>query len=211
MGCVIMKIVQKMSFISANFLVNQLQENHQKRSEYYFGFQMIFQSVLKVLLLLIFALLFDSLKSVSFIILSFTTLRFTAGGIHMGTYFKCFLITVFTFLPLSILCRYFNYLVSGQILYALGIFIFTISAITIVCYAPQNSPLNQLTLKRKRTLKIFSLIILLFWIAFSIQILPKHIESALSIYTGIFLEISSIIPIGASFYKKINTFGGGNK
>ncbi|AEY65381.1 accessory gene regulator B family protein [Clostridium sp. BNL1100] len=203
-----MKIVQKMSFSSANFLVSHLQENHQKRTEYYFGFQMIFQSILKVFLLLIFALLFDTLQSVVFIILSFTTLRFTAGGTHMGTYFKCFLITILTFLPLSILCRYFSYLVYGQSGYAIGIFIFTISAISIFCYAPQNSPLNQLTLKRKKTLKIFSLIILLFWFGFSIKL---HIESVLSIYTGILLEISSITPIGDSFYKKINSIGGGNK
>lgn len=86
--------VQKLSFSSASLLTKQLQQDHRKRAEYYFGFQGIYQSLIKVTVLGIMAVVLGILKPMLFVILAFTSLRFFAGGTHMGTYLKCFLITV---------------------------------------------------------------------------------------------------------------------
>lgn len=85
---------QKLSFSSASLLTKQLQQDHRKRAEYYFGFQGIYQSLIKVTVLGIMAVVLGILKPMLFVILAFTSLRFFAGGTHMGTYLKCFLITV---------------------------------------------------------------------------------------------------------------------
>ncbi len=71
-----MKIIQKISYKSANFLTNQLQQNHRKRTEYYFGFQGIYQSIIKITVLGILAVVLGIVKPMLFVILAFTSLRF---------------------------------------------------------------------------------------------------------------------------------------
>ena len=199
-----MKLIQKISYSSANFLTNQLQQDHRKRSEYYFGFQGIYQSVIKVLVLGGIALLLGIVKPMLFVILAFTTLRFFAGGTHMGTYMKCFLVTILTFIPASLAAKCLSEIVD--VLFVIAVFV--ISAVLIVFYAPKNSPLNQISEKRAKTLRVLSIITILVWFIISVCLyLFQQAEPAVSVCLGILLEVSSIVPLFEKLYNKLNTIG----
>ena len=199
-----MKIIQKVSYNSANFLTNQLQQNHQKRAEYYFGFQGIYQSIIKVSVLGIIAVLLGIVKPMLFVILAFTSLRFFAGGTHMGTYLRCFLITLFTFVPASLVAKYFSN--NLGIAFILGVFV--ISMIAIILYAPKNSPLNQISNKRAKTLKRLSVVTLTFWFVISVCLyLFQQMDLTISVCIGVLLEVSSIIPAFEMLYNKLDKIG----
>ncbi len=199
-----MKLIQKLSYTSANFLTNQLQQDHRKRSEYYFGFQGIYQSVIKVLVLGSIALLLGIVKPILFVILAFTSLRFFAGGTHMGTYLKCFLITIFTFVPASLLAKYFSKNIGITFVFV----VFAISAVLIVRYAPKNSPLNQISENRAKTLRVLAIVTLLVWFIISVCLyIFQQAVPAVSVCLGILLEVSSIVPLFEKLYNKLNTIG----
>ncbi|PYG84263.1 accessory gene regulator B [Ruminiclostridium sufflavum DSM 19573] len=202
-----MKLIQKLSFSSAGFLTNKLQQDHRKRTEYYFGFQGIYQSIIKVSVLGLTALLLGIVKPMLFVILAFTSLRFFAGGTHMGTYMKCFLITILTFVPASLAAKYFSEMAG--ILFIIASF--TISAAPVALYAPKNSPLNQISAKKARMLKLFSIAILTFWFVISVCLyLFQQTEPAISVCIGILLEVSSIIPAFEKLYNKFDKIGAKN-
>ncbi len=199
-----MKLIQKLSFSSARFLTNQLQQNHQKRAEYYFGFQGIYQSLIKVTFLGVLAALLGIVKPMLFVILAFTSLRFFAGGTHMGTYLRCFLITVFTFVPASLVAKHF----SNNLGIAFIIGVFAISATVIFLYAPKNSPLNQISNKRAKTLKRLSVVTLTIWLVISVYLyLFQQMELTISVCIGVLLEVSSIIPVFEILYSKFDKIG----
>ena len=199
-----MKIIQKISYKSANFLTNQLQQDHRKRTEYYFGFQGIYQSIIKITVLGILAVVLGIVKPMLFVILAFTSLRFFAGGTHMGTYLRCFLITVFTFVPASLAAKHF----SNNLGIAFIICVFAISAIAIFLYAPKNSPLNQISNKRAKTLKRLSVVILTIWLVISVCLyLFQQMELTISVCIGMLLEVSSIIPVFEILYSKFDKIG----
>ncbi len=199
-----MKLIQKLSFTSASLLTNQLQQDHRKRSEYYFGFQGIYQSIIKLVVLGGIALLLVIIKPMLFVILAFTSLRFFAGGTHMGTYLKCFLITIFTFVPASLLAKYFSKNIGITFVFV----VFAISAVLIVRYAPKNSPLNQISEKRAKTLRVLAIVTLSVWFIISVCLyIFQQAVPAVSVCLGILLEVSSIVPLFEKLYNKLNTIG----
>ena len=201
-----MKLIQKLSFSSASFLTKQLQQDHQKRAEYYFGFQGIYQSIIKVTVLGILAVVLGIVKPMLFVILAFTSLRFFAGGTHMGTYLRCFLITAFTFVPAALVANHF----SNNFGIAFIIGVFAISAIAIFFYAPKNSPLNQISNKKAKTLKRLSIATLTFWFVISVCLyFFQQIELTISVCIGVLLEVSSIIPAFELLYNKFDKIGAG--
>lgn len=199
-----MKLIQKLSFSCASFLTNQLQQDHRKRTEYYFGFQGIYQSIIKITVLGVLAVLLGIVKPMLFVILAFTSLRFFAGGTHMGTYIKCFLITVFTFVPAALVAKYFSN--DLGIAFILGVFL--LSMIAIFFYAPKNSPLNQISNKRAKTLKRLSVVTLTFWFVISVCLcFYQQMDLTISVCIGVLLEVSSIIPAFEMLYTKFDKIG----
>lgn len=150
------------------------------------------------------AIVFGIVKPMLFVVLAFTTLRFFAGGTHMGTYLKCFLMTIFTFVPASLVAKYFSNILS--VVFILGAF--AISAIAIVFYAPKSSPLNQISDKKARTLKVLAIVTLALWFVISICLYlfwQAELVVSISICLGIILEVSSIVSVFETIYNKINT------
>lgn len=198
-----MKIIQKISFGSADFLAAQLDQNHLKRNEYYFGFQVVYQTVLKVSVLTILALILGTLKPTLFIVLTFTSLRFFAGGVHMDTYAKCLLITLAAFMPASLICKY---LIPGQLVSIIIILCTAIVvALIIWLWAPKDSPVNQIADKAKNTLKKASMLLMWGWSALAVILsLAGMSEIATPICCGLLIEASTILPAGAAAYTKLD-------
>ncbi len=198
-----MKIIQKMSYGSADFLATQLEHGHLKRNEYYFGFQVVYQAVLKVLVLTILAIILGTLKPTLFIVLSFTSLRFFAGGVHMDTYAKCLLITLAAFIPASLICKY---LMTGQMVSIIIILCTAIIVVLIIgLWAPKDSPVNQIADKAKKTLKKASMLIMIVWSVLAVILsLADMTEIATPICCGLLIEASTILPAGAAAYTKLD-------
>lgn len=198
-----MKIIQKISYRSANFLTSELQQGHQKRSEYYFGFQVIYQAAIKVSVLTLIALILGTLKPTLFIVLSFTSLRFFAGGVHMDTYAKCLLITLAAFVPASLICKYL--ILAQQTSFIIILCTAAIVALIIILWAPKDSPVNKIAAKAKKTLKIASMLLITVWSILGIILnLSGMTEMSASICCGLLIEASTILPAGAMIYTKID-------
>lgn len=203
-----MKIIQKISYGSANFIAAQLGEGHLKRGEYYFGFQFIYSGILKVSVLLALALLFNTLKSIVFIVLAFTSIRFYAGGVHMDTYARCLIITLAAFIPASLLSRYYYNILSGHTGIMLVLFVFALVLFIFMRWAPKNPPINQVSEKANSKLKVSAIILLILWSSFSVcLLLLKKNEAVAAISFGILIEASTVAPSGAYIYNKINRIG----
>lgn len=201
-----MKIIQIASFCSADFLATQLQQGHEKRADYYFGFQVIYQSIVKIAFLTSIALILGTLKPILLIVMSFTSIRFFAGGVHMDTYAKCLFITLAAFIPASLLCKYF---VFNKYICLIFLLCTLITSIIITFkWAPKESPMNQIERGSSQiNLKRFSLISIIFWTVIALLLsLFGQIESSMSICLGILIEMSTIFPSGILLYNKIGKF-----
>lgn len=198
-----MKIIQKMSYGSADFLASQLEQGHLKRSEYYFGFQVVYQSILKISVLTVLALMLGTLKPTLFIVLSFTSLRFFSGGVHMDTYAKCLLITMAAFIPASLFCKH---LILGQLVSIIIILcVAIIVAFIIWLWAPKDSPVNKIADKAKKTLKTASMLLMGGWSVLAVVFsLVGMTEISVSICCGLLIEVSTILPAGAAVYTKLD-------
>lgn len=199
-----MKIIQKISFDSADYLATKLQQNHEKRADYYFGFQVIYQSIIKIVLLALLAIILGTQKPTIFIVLSFTTIRFFAGGAHMDTYAKCLLITLAAFLPASIVCKHFTLNQNTCFIFLSCVLLVAITV--ILKWAPKESPMNKIDSgKAKKTLKSVSALLLIFWFVTALLLnLFGMTESSMSISFGLLIEISTIPPAGSAVYNKID-------
>lgn len=203
-----MKIIQKISYGSANFIATQLGEGHLKRGEYYFGFQFIYSGILKISVLVTLALAFNTMRSVVFIVLAFTSIRFYAGGVHMDTYARCLFITLAAFIPASLVSKHFCYLFSGYTGIMLILLVFALVLFIFIRHAPENPPVNQVSEKENTKLKACAIGLLIFWTCASCcMLILGNNELAASICFGILIEGSTVAPVGVSIYSKINKIG----
>lgn len=195
--------MQKAAYASAAYLSYQLKQNHQKRTEYYFGFQAIYGGILKLAFLLALAKLLGCIATTIIVALTFSTFRFYAGGVHMGTYTQCAFITIFFFLAAAI---------TAQVLVAskLALFIFLIATTVfalacIILYAPKDSPMNAMSENSKKKLKNLSILCLFFWIIISIIFIYNgYYKGITAICLALILETSTFMPVTANMYDKFN-------
>jgi len=136
----------------------------------------------------------------TFLIMSiFTTLRASAGGVHMSTVNKCFAVMIVLFLS-------FGYIVSQIYINALIIIpIITLgfiwSLVMAIKYAPQERPnksdkdCNNGNKMKHRTIAYIIVSCVTSLIFINDQLI------SLSIFTGTLLEILTITPIGAKVFQ----------
>ncbi|WP_054750149.1 accessory gene regulator B family protein [Ruminiclostridium josui] len=70
-----MRLIEKVSYQSANFITSFLNQNHNKRMILYFGFQAIYGDLLKLLIIIICSLILRSFIPSILISFSFAYLR----------------------------------------------------------------------------------------------------------------------------------------
>lgn len=200
-----MRFINKWSYSCAKGLSQMLNEDHQKKAIYYYGFQIAIGSIFKIVTLVVVSLILGVLIPALIISVSFALLRKMAGGYHMKTYGKCLFVTISLFVGSALVARYTNQYWSVE---SLLIFL-TLTFITAICalikYAPKDT-LNRLITdpKEKRKFKTLSIIYMFVWL---IVVLVSTMHGmnmyTLSLCFSVLLEIFGITPIGHNLFEKI--------
>ena len=120
-----MRFIEALSYSGADYLMKQKGENHEKRRVYFYGFQIVIGAVVKFLILLVLALVTDTLVQTFLMTIVFASLRMIAGGYHMDTFGRC--------LPLYLCFWYFlDSTLYPSILVQCQIIIFAIIAMLFI-------------------------------------------------------------------------------
>lgn len=200
-----MRFVQKWSYSCAKHVANVLKENHNKRAVYYYGFYIIFGTLVKGTILISLSLLLGVLIPALLTVLALGSLRMFAGGFHFDTYGKCLLVSLIFVLSTALISQY-TYIYWNIVSIAVFLsFIFVYGLLMIIKYAPKDTPTKPITepsaIRKYKRLSIVYLGILL--ILCSVLTLLNLKLYVIAIGFGILLEIFTITPSGHSFFNSI--------
>lgn len=205
MGVFLLRLINKWSYSCAKALANVLEENHQKKAEYYFGFQVAIGSIVKTALLVAVSMIFGVLIPALIISISFALLRKVAGGYHMDTYGKCLLVSIALFVFAALIakhtCRYWN--IAWVII--LITLTFTIGLYVLIRYAPRDTPNRLITDPQEiRKFKALSIAYICVWLVLVtvLTILGMKMYTILLCF-GVLQELFAITPIGHKFFDRI--------
>lgn len=135
-----MRFINKWSYSCAKGLAGILEENHQKKAEYYFGFQVALGGIVKTVLLVAVSMMLGVLIPTLIISISFALLRKVAGGYHMDTYGKCLFVSIALFVIAALIAKH-TYRHWSIVWLAIMITLtFTIGLYVLIRYAPRDTP-----------------------------------------------------------------------
>ncbi len=200
-----MRFINKWSYSCAKGLANVLEENHQKKAEYYFGFQVAIGSIVKTAILVAISTILGVLIPTLIISVSFALLRKVAGGYHMDTYGKCLLVSIGLFVAAALLAKHTYRYWSITWLVILITFTFTVGLYILKKYAPKDTPNRLITdPKEIRKFKTLSIAYICLWLLV-VAVLTLF---GMKLYTlllcfSVLQEIFAITPTGHKFFDKI--------
>ncbi|OGO82410.1 MAG: accessory regulator AgrB [Clostridiales bacterium GWC2_40_7] len=200
-----MRFVNKLSYSCAGRLAAAMNENHQKRSVYYFSFQIIFGGIAKNIVLISLALLFGVLLPALISAAVFAAIRLLAGGYHMDTYGKCLFVSISMFMLAALTAQYtyqyWNYFSLGVLIAITLIY----GLYSLIRYAPKDTPHKPITdtreIKKFKLLSIVCLIVLI--ISASILAYFNLNIFTLSICFGSILELFTVTSLGNNFFDMV--------
>jgi len=173
--------------------VRQLAEN---------GALIFWSEILKYVIVLSIAYCINIFLSTFLIMSIFTTLRASAGGVHMSTVNKCFAVMIVLFLSLGYIVSqiYINTLIIIPII-TLG---FVWSLVMAIKYAPQERPdKSDKDCNTGNKMKHRTIAYIIVSCVTSLIFIHNQLIS-LSIFTGTLLEILTITPIGAKIFQRLD-------
>lgn len=100
-----MRFVNKWSYACAKGLAVVLNENHQRRFAYYFGFQVVIGESVKFAVIFLVSLILGIFVPTLIVTSAFVSLRMIAGGYHMDTQGKCLLVSLGLFITASLIAK----------------------------------------------------------------------------------------------------------
>lgn len=150
-----LKFIKLFAYNSARVIQTEREESHKHRCGYYYGFQIIYGGIIKILLLVLTSLLFRTLIPTLIVTFSFAIIRVFAGGLHFNSYTKCAYISLATLIFGGLITNYITY----NNLFGISVFIFTL--IVFLLYAPVENENRPLKNNDKVKFKIISMILLL--------------------------------------------------
>jgi len=201
----LMRFVQKWSYSCARHVAAVLNENHNKRAVYYYGFYIIFGSLVKGTILISLSLLLGVVVPALLTVLVLGSLRMFAGGFHFDTYGKCLFVTLVLVISAALISKYTYSYWSITAIAIFLILIFVVSLFMLIKYAPKDTPTKPITepeaIKKYKRLSIAYLsILLVISVVLAIFNLKMYV---IAIGFGILLEIFTITPAGHSFFTSI--------
>jgi accessory gene regulator B len=201
-----MRFIKKWSYVLAKGLSSQLNENHEKRSIYYYGFQVVVGTVFKLTILLAAAYILGIFKETLIIIAFFIAFRTTAGGYHMDTYGKCMAVSMVIFVLSGLFVHYTGIYWNIYTTIFLNIIIFFIGLFSFYKWAPADTPNKPIKNEKKiRSLKRKSIILLTISTAIIFLLIFKSLYVyALAGCVGTLVAIFNITPAGYYFYNAIS-------
>lgn len=200
-----MRFINKWSYSCAKGLSEMLDESHQKKAEYYYGFQIAIGGIIKAATLVAVATLFGVLIPALIVSLSFALLRKVAGGYHMNTYGKCLVVTIGLFVSAALLARYTYLYWSLESMIILITLTFSIALYILIKYAPKDTPNRLITdPEEKRKFKSLSILYILIWLLVVTALTVFKMKMyTLLLCLSVLLELFGITPIGHKFFTKI--------
>lgn len=201
-----MRFIQKWSYGGANYLAAQLNENHEKRSVYYFGLQVVIGELVKTVLLILISWVLGLLTPVLICAAVFAIVRTAAGGYHMNTHGKCFATSIAMFLSSGLIVKYTSSLwsVIGIFVFILLVFIFAM--IVFIKWAPADTPNKPITKPEEiRKYKTGSIIYGVIWLAATSLLAWKgfHVYSLAMVF-GLLMETLTVAPAGYRFFDRMS-------
>lgn len=210
-----MRIIDRYAFALAKGLTEQMNESHEKRGVYYYGFQIVLGGIVKVTLLAAISLILGAFMPTATLLFFFATLRVLAGGVHMDTYGKCIASSLIMFISCGVLIRYTYMYWSLELVIGFVAATFLIGLLLMLKWAPGDTPNKRITnpaeIKRLKSLSIAYMIV---WAALTAVLiyfdLPMY---ALASTFGVALEAFTITPPGYRLFegleKGLNSAKGG--
>jgi accessory gene regulator B len=201
-----MRFIRAWSYKCAHYLAQQLNESHERRGVYYYGFQVVIGAVVKGVMLVLAALLAGALIPTIAVTLFFVSLRGIAGGYHMDTYDKCIAVSLAMFVLGGVIVEYsYMYWPSSYVM-ALAVVTFAAGLYSVIKWAPKDTPNKPIkSPERIRKFKILSIIHIFIWIAAELLLLHFNLKIyALAGCIGILLAIFIISPVGHRFFDMLS-------
>ncbi len=200
-----MRFIDKWSYSCAKGLANVLEENHQKKAEYYFGFQVAIGSIVKTALLVAVSAIFGVLIPTLIVSISFALLRKVAGGYHMDTYGKCLLVSIGFFVAAALIAKHTYPYWNTTWLVILITLTFTIGLYILKKYAPKDTPNRLITdPKEIRKFKTLSFVYICIWLLVVTVLTVFRLKMyTLLLCFSVIQEIFAITPTGHKFFDKI--------
>lgn len=197
-----MRFVSKWSYACACRLTRAMNENHQKRSVYYFGFQIVIGAIVKGIILISVAFLLGILLPTLLITAAFASLRKIAGGYHMDTYGKCLFVSLVLFVAAALIAQHTYDYWGLMYLTALITVTFFAGLYVLIRYAPKDTPNKPITdPKEIRKFKRLSIVYLFILTIVTIVLaVYGHRLLVLSLCFGVLLELFLISPTGHKFF-----------
>ncbi len=200
-----MRFINKWSYSCAKGLANVLEESHQKKAEYYFGFQVAIGSIVKTVILVAVSTILGVLIPTLIISVSFALLRKVAGGYHMDTYGKCLLVSIGFFVAAALLAKHTYRYWSITWLVILIALTFSIGLYMLVKYAPKDTPNRLITdINERRRFKTLSIVYICIWLLVATVLTVFEMKMyTLLLCFSVLQEIFAITPTGHKFFDKI--------
>lgn len=198
-----MRFINTLSYKSADYLMKQMNGNHESRRVYYFGFQIVIGAILKGLLLILLAGITQTIIPSLTIVAVFVALRVIAGGYHMNTYGKCIVASLGMFISAALISKYTYHFWNRISIVVFIILTFIVSLAVLLKWAPSDNPNRPITKQEEITkFKGLSVVFIIIWLFASlIAAYFKFNMYALAGCFGVVLEIFTITPSGHRFFE----------
>lgn len=186
-----LKFIKLFSYWSARSLQRKLNQSHQYKYMYYYGFNILYGAINKGLLLITAGLLFHALPQILLTTLAFCLLRGFVGGLHFDSYTKCAWISLLCLVTIGLLAKYvpYNHIIN------LCVFVYLL--IIVFIYAPVEHKNRPLTDKKKIIFKYISIVII--FALYSTQVIINNDNISNCVMSGVLLSGIIALPI----FKKV--------
>jgi len=174
------KYTKLASYNSARYLQLKLNQSHKNKYLYYYGFQILYGSINKGLLLILAGLALGILYQILIASLAFMLLRVFVGGLHFDSYTKCAWVSLGSLVTIGLLSAYIPYN------FIINLIVFATLLCIIIHYAPIENKNRLLLDNEKIKFKYISIAMLL--ILFIVQFFSNSIIIKNSIMYGVLLS-----------------------
>lgn len=154
----------------AKYFSSKLNLSQEEISSIDYGCQVIIYILFEMLSIILLSYFLNIFWPVVISTLVFLILRPFAGGIHMPSYFLCYIFSLIVFITIGCLVNLIN--IPARYLINWLVFVFILSLFLINKYAPADTAIQPIKDPlRRRELKTISLIIVICWFLLSLAIM----------------------------------------
>lgn len=158
-----------------------------------YGLSVIYLSVTKLIIILLFASIMNIFKESIITLLFFSIIRYFAQGLHMDKSYKCYFLSIISFVLIPYMLKFVS--LNNTIIPFLLIFCF----LSITLYAPADTYKKPIINKRKRLKgKFFSILVTIIY-TFLILILDNNMSNL--IILSLIIEALLISPFIYKLFK----------